>query len=76
MQMEGELRFLPARNEVVHAHADHSKAKRVFNIAGSVSLEDGLSKMAAWAIKTGSRKTPYFSNIEVRENVPSIWLEE
>ncbi len=76
MNMNGELRFLPARNEVVHAHADHSKAKRIFNITGSVSLEEGLSKMGAWAVKTGSRKTPYFSNIEVREKVPSIWLEE
>lgn len=76
MKKSGELRFLPARNEVVHAHADHSKAKRIFKIKDSVSLEEGLSRMANWAVKTGSRKTPFFGNIEVKEKVPSIWLEE
>ena len=50
--------------------------ENVFKINASVPLQDGLNKMAAWAMKTGSRKTPFFRNIEVREKVPSIWLEE
>src|SRR5262249_46467987 len=32
LNMKQELRHLEARNEVVHAYSDHSKAKSVFNI--------------------------------------------
>ncbi|MFM7767400.1 MAG: NAD-dependent epimerase/dehydratase family protein, partial [Bacteroidota bacterium] len=53
--IKGELRHLPARNEVMHAHSDHSKIKRVFGTTEAVSLSEGLSKMAGWALQSGIR---------------------
>ena len=74
MDMKQPLNHLPARNEVVHAYADHSKAKEVFKLDGNfVTLKEGTRKMAEWAMKVGARKTPKFSNIEILENLPSIW---
>ncbi len=78
MSIEGELRHLDARNEVVHAYADHEKAKKLFNINDEdlVTLEDGLYKMVDWVKTAGSRKTPKFENIEITEKLPKIWLED
>ena len=76
MNLEQPLRHLPARNEVMHAYSDHSKAKRIFNIQNDfVGLEDGVRKMAKWVDKAGSRETPKFSNIEIYEKLPAVWTE-
>ena len=77
MGTKGELRHLDPRNEVMHAYSDHSKAKRIFNIeeGGFVSLKDGLTKMAEWSKTAGSRESAKFSNIEITEKLPKIWLE-
>lgn len=76
MGIKGELRFLPARNEVLHAHSDHSKIRQYFNTTEPVGLLEGLSKMAAWARTAGIRKTPKFGNIEILEKLPAVWLED
>jgi UDP-glucose 4-epimerase len=78
MGIEGELRHLEARNEVVHAYADHEKAKKLFNIQPNelITLEDGLQKMVDWVKTAGSRKTPKFENIEITEKLPPVWLED
>lgn len=76
MGMEGEVRHLEARNEVVHAYADHSKAQRVFGNASHTSLAEGLKKMADWAITVGIRKSTKFENIEIHENLPKFWTED
>ena len=76
MGITGEIRYLEARNEVIHAHADHSKAKKVFKMDAAVSLEAGLKKMADWAKKTGIRKSERFKNIEITEKLPPVWLED
>lgn len=78
MGIEGHLRHLPARNEVLHAYSDHSKVKSVFNIQENsfITLLGGITKMADWAKKAGSRKSDKFSNIEISERLPTIWLEE
>jgi len=73
MKSRGKLKHLPARNEVLHAYADHSKVKRVFNIDQYTSLESGIEKMAGWAIKTGARASKKFENIEITQNLPGIW---
>jgi UDP-glucose 4-epimerase len=69
------IRHLDARNEVIHAHASHEKVKSVFGSIPSTSLEEGLRKMAEWALSAGSRKGTKFSNIEITEQLPPIWLE-
>lgn len=76
--IHSELRHLDARNEVMHAYSDHSKAKKVFNITdGSfTTLKDGVKKMADWAIKVGARQSNTFSNIEILEKLPPVWLEK
>jgi len=74
--VRGEVRQLPARQEVVHAFADHSKARKTFGMAARVSLDEGLGRMAAWARKAGTRKSRRFEGIEVERGLPGIWLED
>ncbi|MCX2743394.1 NAD-dependent epimerase/dehydratase family protein [Mangrovivirga sp. M17] len=78
MGIEGEVRNLEARNEVIHAYADHSKARKVFGITPDTitDLETGLTNMAEWVKMNGVRKTPKFENIEILENLPKVWLED
>lgn len=78
METKSELRFLPARNEVVNAYSDHSKAKQIFNIKENsyTSLKEGIAKMASWAKVVGSRESSKFKNIEIFEKLPNIWSEK
>lgn len=75
MNINGNIRHLEARNEVVNIYADHSKSDKLFGNQKKTSLPDGLKKMSAWAIKSGSRKSQKFSNIEILEKLPPVWLE-
>jgi len=65
-----------ARNEVVHAYSDHSKSARVFGRANTISLEEGVARMAAWAREHGPRSTAEFGEIEVTRNLPPSWLAQ
>lgn len=76
MGIKGQLNYLPARNEVLHAFSDHDKSKRVFNAHQVTSLKEGIEKMAAWVKIAGARKTSPFKNIEILEKLPAIWLEK
>jgi UDP-glucose 4-epimerase len=67
---------LPARNEVMHAYANHEKAQRLFSIEGMVALEEGVRRMVAWAKTAGVRKGQDFDEIEIYENLPPSWLSE
>src|SRR5687767_1842507 len=75
MAIKGSVKHLPARNEVVHAYSDHSKAKKYFNIKDHnfTPLDKGVAKMATWAKKVGARKSGTFNNIEITEKLPSSW---
>jgi UDP-glucose 4-epimerase len=75
MGITQEINYQPARKEVLHAYADHSKAKRVFNLDASnfVLLEDGVRKMSKWVDQVGARESGYFGDIEIEENLPPIW---
>jgi UDP-glucose 4-epimerase len=66
---------LPAREEVVHAHSDHSKARDVLGCRPRIDLEEGLARMAAWVKENGPRMSPPFSGIEVERHLPSVWRE-
>jgi UDP-glucose 4-epimerase len=67
------VRHLPPRNEVVHAYADHAKARRIFGDRPPVALADGLARMAAWARQAGARQGTAFDAIEIRKNLPPSW---
>lgn len=76
MGLSSELRHLPARNEVVHAHADHEKVKRIFGATKNTPLAEGIARMAVWAKTAGVRKSSRFSAVEITEKLPPVWLEE
>ena len=76
MGANSEIRHLPARNEVVHAFADHSKARAVFGANGEVPLREGLSRMASWAREVGARSSQPFEGIEITRGLPAAWLED
>jgi len=71
---EPDLRFLPARNEVVHAYSSHDKVKAVFgDLIKNVPLEEGIRKMVSWVQQKGPRKGKPFKDIEVMRNLPESW---
>jgi UDP-glucose 4-epimerase len=70
-----KIRYLPARKEVLHAFSDHQKAVKLFEITNSVSLDEGVLKMAEWVKKVGARRSKSFGKIEVEKNMPQSWLE-
>ena len=74
--VEPDIRHLEARNEVMDAYASHEKARRVFGERQSVSLEDGIGRMAAWARERGPQPTPAFGEIEVLRNLPPSWRNQ
>ena len=63
----------PARNEVKHAYSAHQKVKDIFGVKDSISLQEGVKRMAAWAKEHGARETPKFENIEIHEKLPPVW---
>jgi UDP-glucose 4-epimerase len=68
-----DVKHLRARKEVMHAYADHSKARQIFNNKNSVSLDEGIRLMANWAQGVGCRKSHDYSNIEIQEQLPDGW---
>lgn len=71
---EPNVAHLPARNEVVNAYSSHDKIRRIFGDRDLVSLDEGLSRMAAWVKQHGVRSSSKFENIEVTKNFPKAWL--
>jgi len=73
--VEPRVEHLPARQEVVHAFADHGKADRVFGAGVRVPLREGIARMARWVCEHGSRSpSPFPGEIEVAVNMPQSWL--
>jgi UDP-glucose 4-epimerase len=74
MKLERNVRYVPARNEVVHAFSSHEKARLFFgDLIRNVPLEIGLLKMSNWARKSGVKNTLGFPEIEIRMNLPEAW---
>ena len=71
--VKSEIRHLRARNEVIHAYSDHSKAHAVFGSGCGISLKDGIEKMAIWAKKVGARTSKEFEQMEITEKLPEGW---
>jgi UDP-glucose 4-epimerase len=67
------ITHLEPRKEVVHAYAAHDKAQRVFQPSRSVSLREGIERMAAWARMRGPMRPVEFERIEVPMNLPPSW---
>ena len=67
------IKYLTARNEVMHAYSDHAKAHKVFGSGTNISLQEGIARMAEWAKRVGARKSKEFGNIEITEKLPDGW---
>jgi len=67
---------LPARTEVEVAYSDHSAAQEVFDEPEGTSLDEGLTRMAAWVQDVGARRSPPFQGIEVRKDLPPSWAAD
>ena len=75
MGVKTNIKHLDARNEVKDAYSSHIKVKRVFGYETKYSLMQGISNMAKWAKKVGSKKSKKFKNIDILKNMPKSWLE-
>lgn len=71
--VEPRITHLPAREETEHAFASHDKARRVFEATATVSLTDGIRRMAVWARGTGPMAPVPLRELEVNVNVPPSW---
>ena len=68
------LKFLDARNEVVHAHSSHEKIHKLFgHLIQDIDLRSGIRRMVADARAKGPRTGEKFGNIEVNKNMPPAW---
>lgn len=68
-----DITYLSARNEVLHAYSDHSKAHAYFGEPTNIGLKEGIKRMAAWSKKVGARQSQEFGNIEISEKLPDGW---
>jgi UDP-glucose 4-epimerase len=74
MQIDKKVEYLPARNEVVIAYADHSKIKKAFpDYEPKINLKEGVKSMVEWAKERGPQESTVFENIEITENLPPSW---
>lgn len=70
------LKFLEARNEVVHAYSNHDKVQEMFgDLIQNISLRDGIRRMVQDAKAKGPRQGKKFGVIEVSKNMPPAWLK-
>jgi UDP-glucose 4-epimerase len=67
------LEHLEARNEVDHAHADHSRFRADFRPGSEVPLETGLRRMADWVRSRGPAVPTVFKGIEIHDKLPASW---
>jgi UDP-glucose 4-epimerase len=75
MDVEPNVIYLPARNEVLNAYSSHEKVRNVFGQKKLHTLEDGLCNMASWVKQHGSRTSKKFEEIEIEKNFPKAWLD-
>lgn len=71
--VEPKVKRLPARQEVVHAFSSSARCEAVFGKHKTITLEQGVERMAEWAKANGPRKTAPFAGIEVERNLPPSW---
>ena len=73
MGVAPNVRHLPARVEVQHAHSSHARARQVFGERPSTPLADGLRTMAEWVRRQGPQTGTPFEAIEVTKGLPPSW---
>ena len=74
-QVTPDIQFLPARNEVKLAWADHSLCDHVFGPQRQTPLAEGLHRMAEWVRRAGPRASKSFDDIELTDGLPASWIQ-
>lgn len=70
------VEHLHHRNEVVHAFSSNELCASVFGASHSTPLNEGVRKMALWAISNGVKSTRSFNGIEIMSRLPQGWEAE
>lgn len=71
MQPEhGQERF-----EVKHAYCTTEKSEKLLGYRTTVTLEEGIRRMAEWAKNKGPMKPITWKSYEVYRNIPKFWLD-
>ena len=73
MKVNKKVEYLPSRHESYHAYSSHEKLDHVFGKQESISLEEGVKKMADWVLNSEYKPSPVFTDIEIRKNMPPSW---
>lgn len=73
--VEPKIRYLEARNEVLHAYSSHEKVKKYFKTPKSFSLREGIEIMGKWAKEHGPRSSSKFKEIEIEHKLPPSWKD-
>jgi UDP-glucose 4-epimerase len=76
MGRRAEVVHLPERHEVKVAYSSHARLAEVAGTGPQTPLEEGLRRMAAWALAAGPRRSKPFEGIEIRRNLPAGWNED
>ncbi|MFM8358925.1 MAG: NAD-dependent epimerase/dehydratase family protein [Verrucomicrobiota bacterium] len=71
--VEPRWKHLPARPEVVHAFADHTRVREVFGTPPATPLAEGLRRTVAWVRHLGPIPPTAFEAIEVPARMPEVW---
>jgi len=74
MGVPHRVEYVGEREEVKHAYSSHQRIKEVLNFKEQYPLSEGLRIMAEWAKKHGGRKSKRFKQIEIRKNLPQVWI--
>jgi UDP-glucose 4-epimerase len=78
MQVKPDVQWLPARQEVVHAHCSHALARTLFKeaYAKEVPIQEGLMKMAEFVrTRPVPPETECPARIEISDHLPPSWLQ-
>jgi len=67
------INHLPERNEVRHAYSGHEKLERILDYRPRWSLEEGVTRMVAWARDQEFKPSRLFAEIEIERNMPESW---
>jgi UDP-glucose 4-epimerase len=69
-----DVKHLAARDEVVHAFADHKRVHEVFSPPSPIELPEGLKRMTDWIRSRGpATPTEFKGTIELDINLPESW---
>jgi UDP-glucose 4-epimerase len=68
-----DIKYLPTRHEVMHAHCSHDRLQSVFGVEPKIALPEGVDRMARWARQMGAQRPSTFGSIEVERNLPPSW---